>query len=570
MPHAFLVLIPRRRLVSTSARVTFTGGAALRRAVGTVSALLIVVLSSIVVISEFRCGIAVMDFAGVHASALPHPLTADVSLDAGTLRLAVFADGALVFLVVSGRPAIGLPGLLCVSAFLVSHDSLPHETCEQAMCPDDKALRPNRPTGCRRWVARDSTLQASSRNHAYTHATHMATRRDFLSAGITSLLGAGVAKTTGTFQSPDQYLLAPGLVYLNTGSTGPSTQAVLDRTIAAWRQLESNPVRQAYGTDALLGDAEKVREQAASFLGCAADELMITRSTSEGMNTVAQSLRIGAGDRVLMTDQEHEGGTECWNYLAERRGVAVDKAAITAEMDDRAVLAAIASAITPATKVISVSHVLWTTGRRLPVTEISALARSRGLLCVVDGAQAAGGMPVNVKAIGCHAYATTGHKWMLGPKGLGLLYISAGAADAIKPVQWMAMKRFVGPSVGVGPLAAVMGLGVALEAARTAGLANIERHNLELRNRAYAGFMEMKGVRLMSGAPGSSSISALISVELPAGIVPGQFMQALLDKHRVQVKAIPRPFRGIRLSPHVFNTTADIDKALAAIGQELR
>ena len=397
----------------------------------------------------------------------------------------------------------------------------------------------------------------------------MTTRRDFLSAGITSAVGAGIAGTAGTFQSADEYLLAPGLVYLNTASTGPSTKAVLDRAIAAWRQLESNPVREAYGADALLGDAEKVREQAAAFLGCTADELMITRSTSEGMNTIAQSLRIGAGDRVLITDQEHEGGTECWNYLGERRGVAVDKAAITPEMDDRAVVAAMAAAITPATRVISVSHVLWTTGRRMPVADIAAMARGRGVLCVVDGAQAAGGMPVNVKAIGCHAYATTGHKWVLGPKGLGLLYISADAADAIKPVQWMTMKRFVGPSVGVGPLAAVMGLGVALEAARTAGLANIERHNLDLRNLAYAGFSEMKRVRVMSGAPGSASISALISVELPQGIVPGQFMQALLDKHRVQVKAIPRPFRGIRLSPHVFNTAADIDKALAAIRQEL-
>jgi selenocysteine lyase/cysteine desulfurase len=397
----------------------------------------------------------------------------------------------------------------------------------------------------------------------------MTTRRDFLSAGITSLVGARVAGAAGPGQGADQYLLAPGLVYLNTASTGPSTQAVLDRTIAAWRQLESNPVHEAYGLDALLGDAEKVREQAAAFLGCAADELMITRSTSEGMNTIAQSLRLSAGDRVVMTDQEHEGGTECWNYLAERRGVAVDKAAITPEMDDRAVAAAITAAITPATKVISVSHVLWTTGRRLPVAEIAAMARARGVLCVVDGAQAAGGIPVNVKAIGCHAYATTGHKWMLGPKGLGLLYISADAADAIKPVQWMATKRFVGPSVGVGPLAAVMGLGVALDAARTAGLANIERHNVDLRNRAYSEFKAMTRVRLMSGAPGSSSISALISVELPKGIVPSQFIRALFDRHQVQVKAIARPFAGIRLSPHVFNTNADIDKALAAIRQEL-
>ena len=107
---------------------------------------------------------------------------------------------------------------------------------------------------------------------------------------------------------------------------------------------------------------------------------------------------------------------------------------------------AIAAGIRTETKVISVSHVLWTTGRKMPVAEIAALSRDKGLLCVVDGAQAVGGMPVDVKALGCHAYATTGHKWLLGPKGIGLLYISADAADAIKPVQWMSGKKFVSGS----------------------------------------------------------------------------------------------------------------------------
>ena len=127
------------------------------------------------------------------------------------------------------------------------------------------------------------------------------------------------------------------------------------------------------------------------------------------------------------------------------------------------------------TKVISVSHVLWTTGRKLPVAEIAAIARKKGILCVVDGAQAVGGMPVDVKALGCHAYATTGHKWLLGPKGIGLLYISADAADAIKPVQWMSGKKFVSGSTGVGPLVLVMGLGAAIEAATARGLADIEQ-----------------------------------------------------------------------------------------------
>ena len=149
----------------------------------------------------------------------------------------------------------------------------------------------------------------------------MATRRDFLAlTGAASLWSTGgvfgpgtadaLARTLadGIDEGNGEYLLTPGLAYLNTGSTGPSTKTVLERTIAAWRQLETNPVREAYGPGVQL-DAETVRAQAAAFLGCGADELLITRSTSEAMNTVAQSMRLNTGDRVLSTDQEHEGGT---------------------------------------------------------------------------------------------------------------------------------------------------------------------------------------------------------------------------------------------------------------------
>lgn len=237
-------------------------------------------------------------------------------------------------------------------------------------------------------------------------------------------------------------------------------------------------------------------------------------------------------------------------------------------MDDRAIVTSVAAAIRTETKVISLSHVLWTTGRRMPVAEIAALSRERGILCVVDGAQTVGGMPVDVRALGCHAYASTGHKWLLGPKGMGLLYISADAAEAIKPVQWMSGKKFVAGSTGVGPLVLVMGLGAAIEAASARGLASIERHNLALRNRAYAALMEIKKVRVMSGAPGTS-VSALVSFALPAGISSRRLMQTLSTKHAIQVKSFDKPFNGVRLSPHVFNTASDVDKALKAIQEEV-
>jgi cysteine desulfurase/selenocysteine lyase len=109
---------------------------------------------------------------------------------------------------------------------------------------------------------------------------------------------------------------------------------VLARTLEAWTELEPNPVVQAYGNDGVLAWTDLVRERVAAFLGCSSEELLITRGTSEAMNTVAQSIRLNAGDRVLTTDQEHKGGSDCWRYLAERRGIVVDTVAIGLDEHD--------------------------------------------------------------------------------------------------------------------------------------------------------------------------------------------------------------------------------------------
>src|SRR6185436_7044435 len=135
------------------------------------------------------------------------------------------------------------------------------------------------------------------------------------------------------------------------------------------------------------------------------------------------------------TDQEHPGGRACWDYVARRYGVALDVAVIPpGENDAQAIVHRMGSMITPRTRVLSFSHVLSSTGLRMPVAELSALARSRGTIAVVDGAQAAGGIPVDLKALGCHAYATSGHKWLLAPKGTGLLYLSEELGTAIEPI----------------------------------------------------------------------------------------------------------------------------------------
>ena len=182
------------------------------------------------------------------------------------------------------------------------------------------------------------------------------------------------------------------------------------------------------------------------------------------MNAIAQGLRLNAGDHILSTDQEHGGGILCWEYLAKYHGVVLDKISIPpGENNAEQILNRISDTITSKTRLISISHVFSSTGLRVPIDKISALARSKGILCIVDGAQAAGAIKVNVKELGCHAYATSGHKWLMAPKGTGLLYISKEAQDIIRPMQFEESCNTYNEGSGTVNLAAILGLAKAIE-----------------------------------------------------------------------------------------------------------
>jgi selenocysteine lyase/cysteine desulfurase len=239
------------------------------------------------------------------------------------------------------------------------------------------------------------------------------------------------------------------------------------------------------------------------------------------------------------------------------------------DFDSKAIISRFEKAITEKTKVISVSHVIASTGLRMPIAEIVALTKNRGIVCVVDGAQAVGGIDVDVRKLGCHAYVATGHKWLMGPKGTGFLYISKDARSLIQPVQREGSLRFVGPATGVGSLPLVVGLGAAVEAMRKRGMVTVEKRLMELRDRAYVGLSKISRIQVVSPPPGPLT-SALVSFKLPDSVDSRVFRDTLLKKYRIVIKvAEKRWFNGNRISPHIFNTERDIDAAIKAIRAEL-
>ena len=394
-------------------------------------------------------------------------------------------------------------------------------------------------------------------------------RRDILTgvAGFASATALSIEARPAT-QDAGEYGLQPGVIYLNTGSLGPTPRSIRDGVLKAWNELESNPVVMSYGAGAVHALADNTRTSVARLINCSADEVLLTRSTTNAMNIAALGIDLTRGDRVLTSDSEHEGGNACWRYLEQRRGIAVDRVPIAPDDHDvQGIVERFASAITPQTRVISISHIVFSTGLKMPVREIVALAKTKNVLTIVDGAQAVGNIEVDVKAIGCDAYAAPGHKWLLAPKGTAFLYVNNDSASKIQPVEWTDGKAYVAGSSGMGSLPLIVGLGAAVDAALKRGIATSEAHNLRLRNRAYEGLKRIPKVRVLSAPPGPLA-TALVLFRLPDGVGNMPFHVAMRDKYKVVLRGIPR-FQGMRVSPHIFNTEADIDAALRAIASEL-
>ena len=370
-------------------------------------------------------------------------------------------------------------------------------------------------------------------------------------------------------ETKNEYLFAAGLTYLNTGTLGPCRRDTIQESKKAWEELESLPVK-FYGKWGAESLAERTRTIAARFLGCDIGEILITTSTTNGMNAIAQGLRLKAGDRILTTDQEHGGGLLCWNYFAKYYGVAIDTINIPpGENNAESILNRINGSIRNETRLISVSHVFSSTGLRMPVAEIASLARSKGILCIVDGAQAAGAIKVNVKELGCHAYATSGHKWLMGPKGTGLLYLSKDVQDIIRPMQFEKSYNTYNDGNGVVNLACILGLGKAIEYIESIGITRVEEHNLSLRNRLYERLSHTTNLTIMSPAKGPLA-SPMLACRIPDTIDRTSFVRMLLDKHKISIRPTHKQwFNGIRFSLHIFNTQKEVDFAADVLHKEL-
>jgi len=372
----------------------------------------------------------------------------------------------------------------------------------------------------------------------------------------------------------EQFLLEDDYAYFNTAGLGPSPRTVISTVVRCMTKLEKLCET---GHDRF----DLARKRAAAFLHCAADELAITRNTTEGMNVIARGLSLETGDEVLMTTHEHPGGSIPWFALAKDRGIVVRlfEPAPTA----RATLDHIAAALTPKTRVVSISQVTCTLGQVLPIRAIAELCRHRGIYLVVDGAQAVGMMPVDLHALGCDFYASSGHKWLLGPKGTGFLYVSRRMIDRWRPTHVGAYSnKDFDPDTGVLELlpgarsaeygtrnaADAAGLTAAINFLDGLGMDRVAWHGRNLACHLAESLRAIDGIDVLTPREEASSAS-IVTFRFPdSHWTPWDWADKLRREYRIRVRPVgEHGLNAVRMAMHVFNTDDELDRTVHALNE---
>ncbi len=253
---------------------------------------------------------------------------------------------------------------------------------------------------------------------------------------------AALAPGDGTFPAPDdeayweqvraQFAFREERVPMNAANLCPSPRAVADRVEELTRDIDRDC---SFNNRAKFGEMlEESRAAVAAQLGVGPDEIALVRNTSEANNTVNAGVPLSPGDEVVLWDQNHPTNNVAWDVRAARFGFSVRRVSVPADPADPDQLAApFVEALSERTRVLSVTHVSNVSGIRLPVRRLAVEARRRGVHFHVDGAQSWGALEVNLREMGCDSYSASAHKWFMGPKEAGLLYVREGRIPALWP-----------------------------------------------------------------------------------------------------------------------------------------
>ena len=384
----------------------------------------------------------------------------------------------------------------------------------------------------------------------------------------------------------DQQVHGHPLVYFDNAATSQKPRAVIDALVRYYERDNANVHRGIHELSNRSTNAfEAARERTRKFLNArSTEEIIFTRGTTEGINLVANAWGgkfIKAGDVILLTEMEHHSNIVPWQMLAERTGAKLRYIPITGD-EGLLDLDKLDSLLTPEVKLFAMVHISNALGTLNPVADLCARARKLGITTLVDGAQSAGHLPVDVQAIGCDFYAFSGHK-ICGPTGIGALYGRKevlentppwhGGGEMIATVDYFKSTWNTLPhkfEAGTPDISGPIGLHAALDYLDAVGRENIFRHDLELATYAYQRLSELKGVRLFGPRGERGGLVSFLLDDVHAHdvvTIADRYGVALRGGHHCTqplMKKLGVPSTA-RASFYFYNTKAEVDRFIEVV-----
>ena len=377
----------------------------------------------------------------------------------------------------------------------------------------------------------------------------------------------------------EHFLLDPGLTFLNHGSFGACPREVLE---AQWRwqlEMERNPVDFLGRRSAeLLFDARSVL---AAELGARAEDLVFLPNATTGVNMVAQSLALSPGDEVLATDLEYGACEAAWERMCAKHGAHYRRVTIPLPFNTGQFVERMMAAVTPRTRLIFASHITSTTALILPVADLCAAARARGILTLIDGAHAPGQIALSLEAIGADFYVGNCHKWLCAPKGSGFLHAAPSRQDCLDAsvISWgyaghagghTGFEAYLGRTPfeqrlqwqGTRDLSAWLAVPEAIAFLHRHRWAEVRTRCHQLAARALAAISERYGLPVIAR---DDLWAQMVAIPVPV-TEPERLRAALFHQHRIEVPVTSHAGQVfVRLSVQGYNTEEDVSRLVGAL-----
>ena len=369
-----------------------------------------------------------------------------------------------------------------------------------------------------------------------------------------------------------EFLIPRDEAFFNTGTLGSNPRVVVDAVAGHMRHVARDIAHWEYraGTEEFFtgyAPERELRGKVASLINAETDEVALTQNATFGMNFMANGLELDPGDEVLIMQGAHPGGRGGFELRDARYGPSVRFVPVPATPESPEQLISLYERATnPRTRVWMIPHLTSGTAVLFPVKEMCRRARERGIVSVIDGAQTFGHLRIDVRDMGCDAYFSSPHKWMLSPAGTGILYVRRGLAERLWPTlassNWdnQSDHGFRIMQYGTGNLSLLIGLDRALDFHAAIGSDRVQARIVGLADRLRAGLAAIPRVTIHSPThPALRSATTIWSVD---GMTGGQIQDELWSRAKVRIRAVGP---GARQCCHVYTLEADVDRSLDTV-----